>query len=410
MSSPATAVPKPADEIERLLALYRYQLLDTPEEETFDSLTRLTAAITGAPRVQLNLIDAERQWTKSTFGIERHECPRSAAFCTHTILQNEVMCVPDARLDARFSDNAAVQATGAGSIRFYAGAPLQTADGHNLGALCIIDTKPRPAFGPEQEQMLRDLSALAVTLIESRLDTIRRTAAERVKDEFIATVSHELRTPLTSLDGALRLVESGAVGALPDKIARLVKIAASNAARLTALVNDVLDLERGEAKGLTLRRETLNPRQAIDEALMTLEPYAADYKVHFTVLDVTEQVRVAADPGRLQQILGNLLSNAIKFSPSGGMVTIKIEPRLTDVLISISDKGAGIPESFQNRVFEKFTQADTSNHRQKGSGLGLSIARLCWSKRMAAQSVLPQRYRSRARPSFFTLLRASRID
>ena len=369
--------PVPETEVERLIALYRYRLLDTAAEESFDRLTRLTAAITNAPRVQLNLIDAKRQWAKSTVGIERHEAPRSLAFCAHTILGEEVLSVPDARLDPRFANHPDVLTEHeTSSIRFYAGAPLRTSDGHNLGALCIIDREPRQDLDAAQRLMLADLAALAATLIESRLETYRRAEAERLKDEFIATVTHELRTPLTSLQGALKLVESGVTGALPEKAARLIGIASGNAQRLTVLIDDVLDLERGEAGCLQISKQPTDLRRTIDEAVLGLEPYAGAYHVRFIVSETGENRPVQADPGRLQQVLANLLSNAIKYSPPCGRVGIKLEFRPADVLISVIDTGPGIPQEFQARVFQKFAQADAADDRQKGSGLGLSIARV----------------------------------
>jgi signal transduction histidine kinase len=367
--------PVPANEAERLLALYQYQLLDTPAEEAFDRLTRLAAVMTRSPRVQLTLIDADRHWVKSGYGVEPFEAPRELAFCAHTIMSDAVMIVPDARLDARFSDHPLVKPDDEHSFRFYAGAPLRCQEGYNLGALCIIDRQPRE-LDLEQQRLLEDFAAVAVTLIEARRETHRRAAAERLKDEFIATVSHELRTPLTSLQGALRLVESGVAGVLPAKASRLIEIAASNARRLTLLVNDVLDLERGAAGQLHLQLAPTDLRQSIEAALLALEPYAASFSVRFTVLASGAIGPVLADPDRLQQVLANLLSNAVKYSPPGGTVTVALTAQPDDIRVSISDTGPGVPAEFQARIFQKFAQADTADNRQPGSGLGLSIARL----------------------------------
>jgi signal transduction histidine kinase len=373
MTAPDIA-PLPENEIERLRALYRLQLLDTPAEECFDRLTRLTAAITRAPLVQLNLIDAERQWAKSIFGDGWPDAPRSLAFCAHTILQNDVLIVPDTRLDLRFRNHPAVIEDNS-TIRFYAGTPLRTTDGYNIGTLCIVDAEPRQALTGEQKTMLQDLAALAVNLIENRLEAQRRTEAERRKDDFIATVTHEIRTPLTALHGALKLIENSVSGTLPDQTARLFTIASANAQRLTLIVNDVLDLERGAAGCLQIQPQQIDLRQSIDEAVLALEPYARSYQVELAVSD-SGCPPVPADAHRLQQVLANLISNAIKYSPAGGQVTIGLAALPEKARIQVSDTGPGIPEAFQPHVFRKFAQADTADNRQPGSGLGLSIARV----------------------------------
>ncbi len=133
--------PTPIDEDVRLQALYSYNILDTPDEDAFDRITRLAARLLNIPASLINLIDIDRQWTKARFGVDATVIPRAHSFCTHTIVQKEVLVVEDARLDPRFAQNPLVLD---GSVIFYAGAPLATSEGYHLGALCVIDTQPAP--------------------------------------------------------------------------------------------------------------------------------------------------------------------------------------------------------------------------------------------------------------------------
>jgi PAS domain S-box-containing protein len=135
------AAPLPRNEAQRLAAVRRLKLLDTPPEERFDRVTRLAARILKVPMAQINLTEDVRQFNKSNFGMEGTETPREASFCSYTILNPEQLIVPDTQLDPRFSDNQFV--TGAPNIRFYAGNPIAAADGSLVGTLCVADTAPR---------------------------------------------------------------------------------------------------------------------------------------------------------------------------------------------------------------------------------------------------------------------------
>src|SRR5262245_34449613 len=141
------SAPKPKNEAKRLKVLWQYDVLDTVPEEVFDELTDLAAHICEAPIALISLVDEDRQWFKSRIGITVSETSRDISFCAHAIMREEMFVVPDATQDDRFKDNPLV--TGSQKIRFYAGAPLLTADGHALGTLCVLDKTPR-TLRPDQ--------------------------------------------------------------------------------------------------------------------------------------------------------------------------------------------------------------------------------------------------------------------
>jgi GAF domain-containing protein len=162
-----TSYPLPANEVDRLRALRSYKILDTKPEKLFDDLTQLAALICGVPISLISLLDTDRQWFKSRFGLDVKETPRAQAFCTHAIMQPEMFVVPDAAKDERFAQNPLV--TGDLHIRFYAGAPLATRDGHLLGTLCVIDHEPH-TLTDAQTKALEILSRLVVANFELRRD------------------------------------------------------------------------------------------------------------------------------------------------------------------------------------------------------------------------------------------------
>jgi signal transduction histidine kinase len=197
-----------------------------------------------------------------------------------------------------------------------------------------------------------------------------------MRNDFVSTVSHELRTPLTSINGSLGLLQSGALGVLPDGAASMVQIAYKNSGRLVRIINDILDIGKIEAGELTLQMITVSLAELVRQSIEENSGYAEKYGVRFQFEDDSSNAQVMADPDRLMQVMTNLLSNAAKFSPRGADVRIRVSVRATTLRVEVEDFGSGIPETFKDRIFEQFAQADASAARHvEGTGLGLSIAR-----------------------------------
>ena len=154
-----------ADENGRLTALYSYDILDSEPEAVFNELAQLAAYVCGTPMSLVSLLDTDRQWSKARVGMEGRTIPREEAFCRYTVAVGDLLVVPDTRVDVRFASNALV--TGEPHIRFYAGAPLLTPEGHSVGTLCAFDTVPR-ALSTDQRDALRLLARQVMTHLELR--------------------------------------------------------------------------------------------------------------------------------------------------------------------------------------------------------------------------------------------------
>lgn len=207
-------------------------------------------------------------------------------------------------------------------------------------------------------------------------DITERKRVEQMKSEFVATVSHELRTPLTSIIGALGLLTGGALGELPTPMKPMIDIAAKNSKRLGLLINDLLDMEKIAAGKLHFDMQLLPLMPLVEQALENNKVYGVPRDVHFKLTERVDDIEVLIDGQRFQQVLANFLSNAAKFSPKNKPVDVAVQRRDGSVRVAVRDHGPGIPAKFRAHIFEKFSQADSSDSRQKGgTGLGLAITK-----------------------------------
>jgi PAS domain S-box-containing protein len=196
-------IPMPADEFERLDALDEYEIVGPEAEEAFDRVASLASKVFEVPIAMVNIIDEDTQWTKSCVGLDVSSVERDQSICTHTIVEQTVVDIPDLRDDPRFEDNRFV--TGEPHLRSYAGAPISTPDGHVLGAVCIIDYEAREPLDDDQKAILSDLAQLAFDEMELRRET-------RLHQEEVArreAVAEELRLNTERLETAMDAASMG---------------------------------------------------------------------------------------------------------------------------------------------------------------------------------------------------------
>ncbi len=367
----ASPAPVPDNEVERLKALHRYNILDTQEEAAFDDLTALASYICGTPIALVSLVDANRQWFKSKVGLEATETAREVAFCAHAILSPaEPLIVSNVLNDERFATNPLVLSDP--NIRFYAGVPLVTHDNFPLGTLCVIDQTPRHLTS-EQIEALRTLGRQVITQMELRIALEKEQELNELKSRFISMTSHEFRTPLTTILGSAELLEHYSHKWSEEKKAVHFERIHSNVQHLVQLLNDVLIIGQAEAGKLEFNPEALDVVQfccnLVEQIQLTTKSgHMIAFSCQFPELDGY------LDEKLLRHILSNLLSNAIKYSPTGNTVKFELNCQRGQVIFQIQDEGIGIPLEDQQHLFEAF-------HRSKnvgnipGTGLGLAIVK-----------------------------------
>lgn len=377
-----TKFPITPNEPERLNALKHYNILDTLSEEEFDAITQLVSYICEVSIAHISFIDDTRQWFKSIIGLDATEVAREDSFCQYTIMGNEVVEVPDTLEHIIFKDHP--QVIGGLKVRFYAGVPLTTPEGYNVGTLCAIDTVPKK-LNAEQKKALETLARHIITQLELRVNNLElkhqtevAQLAVAAKDTFLANMSHEIRTPMNAIIGFTDLLAQSNLDPVQSMYINNVQIAGDN---LLTLINDILDLSKIESGHLSIETHPFNLKNTLKHIYDLLKVRAVDKDIEFNLfLDADMPEFLAGDKGRLNQIIMNLAGNAIKFTHEGEVtISVKKTAETADgysIRFSVKDSGIGIPEDKLGTIFERFSQAEESTTRlYKGTGLGLNIVK-----------------------------------
>ncbi len=365
--------PPTDDEIERLKALYDYDVLDTEAESAFDELTQLASDICDTPISLISLVDPNRQWFKSTVGLDAKETSRDIAFCAHAIHEDTVFEIQNTIEDSRFYDNPLV--TNAPNIRFYAGTQLRTPSGHAIGTLCVIDSKPHK-LTEKQKKDLEVLGRAVISQLELRKHIRHLTLANQHKTDFLSNMSHELRTPLNAIIGFSRLMLEGKdAQQLSSKFTDYINHINYSGNRLLSVINSIIDINKIEAGKMQLKASPTRVTDFLDSlhSMLNVQAVEKGVRMHFDVVQGMPKL-LQLDQAKVSQVIINLVHNAIKFTASGKSVVARFAWQNNQFKFTVADQGIGISAQDQRKLFTKFQQVG-DNKKAEGSGLGLAICK-----------------------------------
>ena len=364
----------PKNEAQRQKALERYAILDTIEEESYDNLTALLASICEVPISLVSLLDKDRNFMKSHYGVPFNEDPRERSFCGHTIVQEDgVLIVPDATKDERFHDNPLVTEMG---VRFYAGASLVDSQGFRLGALCVFGTEPK-VLTDQQKQALFNLSKHVMLLLESRLLNINLIEAEKELqqrneelEKFAAATSHDLKSPLNNIVSLLDLLKDSSKTKLNEDELSYIEMTKDSAISLSDYISGLLNFYKNEQL-VSGDAGTIKASELSNELKSMFSNPDRELKID----SVPDVIRVNVEA--LRQILMNLISNGLKYNKSElPKVVLTITENKTHYCFEVKDNGIGIPKEARSKVFDLFETSNvTDRDGQKGTGIGLATVK-----------------------------------
>ena len=375
----------PENESSRLKDLQSFDILDTPAQIEFDEITLLASTICKTPIALVSLIDSDRQWFKSSHGIDATETPRNVSFCAHAINQDDLFEIPNALDDERFRDNPLT--TREPKVVFYAGHPLISAKGHKLGTLCVIDHKPRE-LNQEQKDAFKVLAKHVITQMEFDLSTKKLKKSlhkiESQKKELIHTskmqalgimaseIAHEINNPLCIIDlYTKRIIKSIEKGEYKEEeLINSCEMISNTVGRISDIIQSLKSISRDSSLDIV---EKIKLKKIIDDVLILCQSKTKYIGLEVQVENSDDSVNVFFNPGQLAQVIINLITNSVDAIEDKKDKWIKLIVTDEEQFIKLSciDSGLGISKESIEKIMDPFF---TTKDPGKGTGLGLSIS------------------------------------
>jgi signal transduction histidine kinase len=356
------------DETERLKALRKYAILDTPPEGCFDHIIELTTKLLQVPIAVMSFVDSDRIWYKSKAGINLQQVSRDTGLCDTVIRGDELYVIENTVIDHRTLNNPLV--SGEFGLRFYAAIPLKIRSGYNLGTLAIMDKRPR-TLSYADKQILKDLAEILLDHLELRLEA--RQANDR-HNQMLGMVAHELKNPLTTIPLYAEMIieKAGSNDQLAQMSSHIIK--ASD--RMKVLIKEVLETARLQANEIHLKNTNLNMAMIIGR-VAAINIILANAKNQKLYLDIVDNVTIRGDESRMAEIIDNLINNAIKYSPVGSEIRVCLRSFDGKAVFEVIDQGPGFTVDDQQGLFKPFTRLTARpTGGENSTGVGLSIVKL----------------------------------
>lgn len=355
------------EEAARIEVLKKYNVLDTPPDGSFDRITRLAAQLLKVPISIVSLVDKDRIWFKSKYGLEADEIPRDPGLCASAIMETDFYLIEDAQKDPRSLANPLV--AGSFGLQFYFAVPLRTREGYNLGTLCVIDRKSR-TVSPEEKEILKSLAELVMNQMELQLEA--RTAIQH-QHKILNTTAHDLKNPVSIMPLLADLImENKDNPAAIDDISKQIKKAGRRMAKtISALIDNAIE----DSQNMQLHLKRMDLYKLVKGVVSANQAPARKkgQKLHFSS---AASCKIFGDHRKITEVVDNLVSNAIKFSNSNKNIHVELKVEEAKAVLSVTDEGPGLSKDDLKNLFRRFISLSAEpTGGESSTGLGLFIAR-----------------------------------
>lgn len=357
----------PDNDVLRLEKLREYQILDTHSEDTFDKIALMAAQIFNTPSAFITFVDENRVFFKSNLSsLSLNEVDRKDSLCSLAILQDSTTVFHDTHKISGLIENPYVAAEG--GIRFYAGAPLKSPEGFNMGTICVIDSEPRLAPTESQLEMLKTLSKIIIDKLENRL-RYRKSIESQINLMNIAL--HEIKNPLASINLANDIIKKDI--STSERMTGMIK---SSVGLIQKRLADLLKQSELEEKDLVLNIEDINLGEMFTRLVNNFELLAQRKRQVIELYCDAALPTIEGDKSKISDVLHNLLSNAIKYSYHDSKIKVSAREAGNYVHIEVRDEGQGLNLDDLQKLFTKFAKLSSKpTGKETSNGLGLSITK-----------------------------------
>lgn len=371
------APPLPSNEMDRLLKLSEFDIDYAEVQESLKDLTKLAAKVAGTSISLINLIDVFTQWSISNFGLPLEQMAREDSVCQYTITAKESFEVKNLTADGRFSDKFYV--TGGPKVTYYFGVPLQTNDGFNIGALCVLDQVGKD-ISPEKAEMLKIIADEIVNRLISFQAFRQMRGMVKEAKENQRKVAHDIRGPLGGIISLAQIINEQGDNNKMDQVLQFIQLIQKSGNSLLDLANEILTNGKQTSANVSQPgADDFNLLLFKDKLEKLFKPQAIPKNINFSVniLGVNENVVISKN--KLMQITGNLISNAIKFTPVDGKITVdldlSVEKDKKKLLIRVQDSGTGMDRDRVDSILQGTSDSKDGTAGEKGYGFGLSLVK-----------------------------------
>ncbi|MFD0792342.1 GAF domain-containing sensor histidine kinase [Mucilaginibacter litoreus] len=365
--------PIPDNEMERVINLSDYDLDYTSFQDSFKDLAKLAAKVAGTSISLVNLIDSFTQWSITNHGLDIEQMPREESVCQFTIAGDQPFEISDLTSDERFKDKFYV--TGNPNVRYYWGVPLKTQEGHNIGALCVLD-KDIKTLSPEKVELLKIIGNEIINRLNAHklIGSLKNKLKEA--DDTKKRVAHDIRGPLGGIIGLAQVISEQGHENEIDEVLEFINLIQRSGRSLLELADEILSVEAPKHE---LKTDEFNLLVLKDKLEKLYLPQARNKSIDFVVNTSVNSATIPFSKNKLLQITGNLISNAIKFTPAGGKVTadlsLKIEESHNTLQINITDTGVGLDKATIDAILSGKANTTGGTAGEQGYGFGLALVK-----------------------------------